>query len=79
MTDENSWIDDVIQKHRKELKDLQKSKNSFIEDSPNINYSQKFQTLNVNIMIVIILIHKVGVLKIIKRFFQVDMKIINFF
>ena len=48
MTDENSWIDDVIQKHRKELKDLQKSKNSFIEDSPNINYSQKFQTLNVN-------------------------------
>ena len=42
MTDENSWIDDVIQKHRKELKDLQKSKNSFIEDSPNINYSVIF-------------------------------------
>ena len=79
MTDENSWIDDVIQKHRKELKDLQKSKNSFIEDSPNINYSQKFQTLNVNIMIVIILIHKAVILKIIKRYFQVDMKIINFF
>ena len=48
MTDENSWIDDVIKKHRKELKDLQKSKNSFIEDSPNINYNQKFQTVNVN-------------------------------
>ena len=47
MSNDNSWIDDVIKKHRKELKELQRSKNT-IEDTTNINYSQNFQTVNVN-------------------------------
>ena len=47
MSNDNSWIDDVIKKHRKELKELQNSKNT-IEDSHTINYSQNFHTLNVN-------------------------------
>ena len=47
MSNDNSWIDDVIKKHRKELKELQNSKNT-IEDSHAINYSQNFHTVNVN-------------------------------
>ena len=47
MSNDNSWIDNVIKKHRKELKELQNSKNT-IEDSHAINYSQNFHTVNVN-------------------------------